>query len=772
MAKRDGMRFRNFGGIYQFVVSDAHDLERIDALDPARWAATSAPLCDLHCDPGFLAALDPEGTGRVRVSQLVEARDWLFVRLAGRNRLKERTDVLRLADLDDAREPGQKLLAAAQEVMRALRLGDAKTLALADVRTFRSGYQKMLANGDGVVPAEGVADPEVQQAIKEIVGVTGGTKDASGSDGIGRADLDRFVAAARGWLAWRAKDTPVRPWGSDTEAAFGLVEDLDAKIEEYFWQCDLLRQEKKTAEGLGLKEDELRALWAQDGMAIERYLAASPLALPTAAGRLPLTGGDAVNPVYRDRFAALCTEVLARAPGEAAAPAAGESLQGVMATFGAALGGTSPSLSRDRWRAIKQTFAAWRAWRADKPKENFDDLGEERVKALIEGALPGKILQLIERDQAAAASIVQVADLEKLILLQRWLIDLVNNFVNFSAIYQPDVWALVETGSLVIDGRRLDFCLRVTDRAAHKRIAADSLIYLAYAYVFAKDGSTASYEVVAPVTGGERGRLRVGKRGIFIDVEGKEWDAQIMDIVEAPISVREAMFAPFRRVSQFLNKKIEGWVDSAQKAQEKALLTHAQKTTDEAEKAADKVATDAGKVASRPADLPAGRSAPETIQAKPGGKGLDVNSLILGGGIALGGLAAVLGAVFGLLATLKGWIAVAGLVAAVLALSGLVGWIRLRKRDMSFLFEANGWALNISMRINRRISRVFTWTPALPKGSVIERFDVLATREDRAAELRGRMVTVAFFAAIVVLVYWWFWLGHPLPSFVSHPFTR
>src|SRR5262249_22042045 len=151
-------------------------------------------------------------------------------------------------------------------------------------------------------------------------------------------------------------------------------------------------------------------------------------------------------------------------------------------------------------------------------------------------------------DKAAAPGLEQVEALEKLILFQRWLVDLANNFVNFSSVYRPDEQALVEMGSLVIDGRRLDFCLKVFERGAHKKVAAASLIYLVYAAITEKDTAAAAYEVVAPVTAGERGRLRVGKRGIFIDVAGKEWDAQIVEILENPISVREAMFAPFRRV--------------------------------------------------------------------------------------------------------------------------------------------------------------------------------------------------------------------------------
>jgi len=60
------MVLRNFGGIQQLVVATAGDLEALDSLDPARWAATSAPLRDLHCDPAFLAFVDSAGNGRIR----------------------------------------------------------------------------------------------------------------------------------------------------------------------------------------------------------------------------------------------------------------------------------------------------------------------------------------------------------------------------------------------------------------------------------------------------------------------------------------------------------------------------------------------------------------------------------------------------------------------------------------------------------------------------------------------------------------------------------
>ena len=90
--------------------------------------------------------------------------------------------------------------------------------------------------------------------------------------------------------------------------------------------------------------------------------------------------------------------------------------------------------------------------------------------------------------------LAEVDNLEKLLLYVRWLVELTNNFVNFSAIYRPSETALVEMGSLVIDGRRLDFCVQVHDRAAHKAIATESLIFLVYAKILAKEGAAAAFE--------------------------------------------------------------------------------------------------------------------------------------------------------------------------------------------------------------------------------------------------------------------------------------
>jgi hypothetical protein len=739
MAQAHPMLFRNYGGISQFSVVDEQDLAAIDALDPARWAATSAPLHDLHCDPAFLAALDPDSTGRIRVSQLVAARDWMFARLTTRTGIKARSDALVLAHLTSD-DTGKALRAAADDVIAHLKLTDVTQLKLAEVRAFRASYQQTLENGDGIVPAEVVTDTDLADFIKAILATTGGAKDASGNMGAGQAQLDTFTERAKAWLAWRAKGAEAKPWGDDTEAAAAAVSALDAKLEEYFWLCDLLQQESQTASTLRLSDDDVRALRTQDPGAIEKYLTESPIAPPVSTGTLALSAH--INPVYAERFALLSSSVLAKA-------LVGES-----------------QLTRTSWRRVKATFAAYAGWNAEKPSEPFDALGEDKVRAFLDGPLPKKLVDAIALDNAAAPHIGHVGDLEKLILLQRGLVELANNFVNFSAIYKPSVTALVEMGSLVIDGRRLDFCLKVDNHDGHKKVAAESLIYLAYVNITAKDGAAPAYEIVAPVTAGERGRLRVGKRGIFIDLDNKEWDAQVIEIVENPISLREAAFAPFRRAQQFVSKKIAEWVAAAQSKSEQGLMDKAATSVTHVQQTAEQAAQDVKDGKAPPAPPPPPAAAPA-----PAGKPLDTNSLIIGGGIALAGVSTIFASIFGLLRTLEGWLAIAGVIGAVLALSALVGWLKLRRRDMGLVLEASGWALNIRMQMNLRVGRLFTFTPALPRGAVVEHIDVLATPEDAAAE-RTRTFTVVLLVVLGLLaLYWGFGMSMPHPAELE-PFMR
>jgi hypothetical protein len=400
------------------------------------------------------------------------------------------------------------------------------------------------------------------------------------------------------------------------------------------------------------------------------------------------------------------------------------------------------SLTRADWRTVKGTFDGFAAWDGARPAEPFEKLGDDTVKAHLASGLRAKVEEYIALDLAASTEIAQLDDLEKLLLFVRWLVELVNNFVNFSAVYLPRATALVEAGSLVIDGRRLDFCLKVANRGAHKAVAALSNIYLVYVEVLEKEGGAVVAQLMAPVTGGESGRLRVGKRGLFIDLDGKQFDAVVTEIVDNPISVKQATFAPFRRVAAMISSKIEQYVASARSSQESAMTARA-----EAGVAGAQARVDAGA-----AQMTA---PPPPPPAAPASEPLNPNSLILGGGMALAGIGAVLAGLFGVISSLKGWLAIFGVVLVVLGISALLGWMKLRSRDMALLFEASGWAVNVRMTITRPIARLFAFVPDLPAGSVLERKDMLPAHPEDEDHSARTVVLVILLAAVIAGV-WFF----------------
>ena len=667
---------RNFGGVQQLVVSSEADLAAIDALDPARWAATSAPLRDLHCDPAFLAFVDTAGNGRIRVKELLAARDWLFARMKSRKRIEERSDELFLDDLEATTPEGQKLRHAAEHVARELRLPDPSRLTLAEVRAFRAGYAKTLANGDGVVPPTLVPEADVADFARDVMSVVGSAPDASGENGVGETQLSRFLEGGKAFLNWKSRpqvSPDIVPLGEGTELAVAAVKALDAKIEEFFLVCDLLRQEQQAASALRSTDEELKSLRAGGAPGIELYLAQAPLATPNPAGELALSA--AVNPAFQAAWTSLNDKVLSRlAPGQG-------------------------TIDRVAWRKLKATFDPYLAWQKEKPAEPFEAVKLERLDEHLMAPLQSKLRGYIDVDKAAAPELLQVAEVEKLVLYQRYLIELANNFVNFSALYDPTRTALVEMGAIVVDGRRLEFCAKVENRAAHKAVAAESLIFLVYAQVLEKDSAAPAFEVVAPVTSGERGRLRAGKRGLFIDVLGKEWDAVIVEVVENPISIKEAMLQPFRRLQKMIGERIETLLVKQHASHEAALVTMA-----------------------------AGEAAPlKPVPEKkdPGG----MQNLLIGGSIAFAAIGSALAYVVSAItsiAPLKLLGGIAGLAAVLVGLSALLGWLKLRRRDMGMLFEASGWAINPRMKITRRLGIVFTRTPDFPAGTRVDRRDVLA----------------------------------------------
>ncbi|MFC1808195.1 hypothetical protein ACFL0T_07535 [Candidatus Omnitrophota bacterium] len=688
--------FKNYGKSYQLRIQDAQDLEKIQVLEEAHWAATSVPINSLNCDSAFTSYVDTDQNGRIRTNEIRDAQTWLFRFLANRSRLSEGSDVLNLNDIDTSHSDGQKLRAVAELILTNLNSPDAERISLAQVRDVQSIMASATNNGDGIIPPEATPDSDLAQFITSVIETVGSVLDASGKAGISQEQLKIFFLETEGYLGWKAKGeipkgantTEVMPWGAETPQAYELIVDLEEKIEQYFTQCAMIEFDERAAAQMQLRQKELEEIDFTNKSVMEARLKNAPLAAPNPKAALDLDG--AINPLYAERLSCLKERVLKRA-----------------------LGGPLKHLTPKQWDKVKNVFALYRAWLENKRGIKVEKLDADRLRTYLNGPYGKRVSEIIASDVAVADDLDQMHNLEKLILYQRWLMELANNFVSFSNLYNPQTRSLLEMGTLVIDGRQLTFTMRVQDRQAHKKIAENSCMYLLYMEVTGRQDKDIKFEIVAAVTSGTAGRLRIGKRGIFFTTDDREWDAEVVDIVENPISIYESVKAPFQQFTIF----IKGQIDKFTKSREDKL---------------------------------------EKNFAAPNPSGM-TRDLLLGGGIAI----AALGSSFAYVTKALSQVNPTHILAVLLGIATLVllpgvimGFIKIRKRDMSVLLEASGWAVNVHMRLSATLGRLFTRAPNLPKDAQKEHRDIVAqfVRDLGQTPLRSKKLSIVILIILLIVL--------------------
>src|SRR5439155_5143703 len=137
----------------------------------------------------------------------------------------------------------------------------------------------------------------------------------------------------------------------------------------------------------------------------------------------------------------------------------------------------------------------------------------------------------------------------------RDLYKLCNNFVSFHDFYSRKEKAVFQAGTLFLDQRSCDLCLTVEDPAKHAIMAGLSGTYLAYCDCQRK-ATGEKLQILAAFTDGDSDNLMVGRNGIFYDRKGRDWDATITKIVDNPISIRQAFWAPYKKAARMIHEAI------------------------------------------------------------------------------------------------------------------------------------------------------------------------------------------------------------------------
>jgi len=720
MSPTKDMVFQRLGGEYQFVIRDADDLARILELDESHWVATSLPIESLICDETFLKLVDTDNNNRIRTDEMREAIRWLLRMLADKSRLAEETETLALDSIDTSHAEGKALHAAAQRTLFNLGKSEAAEITLDQVRDRKALMADAKANGDGVIPPEAADDPEVAAFISDIAGTIGAVDDASGAKGITAEALEEFLAEARDYLEWAERgrladgeaENDILVWGADTGPCYDALAAVREKLDEYFVLCAMAWFDPRVADRVRLSEQELAQLDVSDEEALEARLAAAPIARPGLG--FVLRFSDELNPVYRPKLETFVRLVLARTQEDA------------------------DSLSRAKWEEIKALFAPYREWVEGKKGARVEPLGAEKLRAYLDGDCADKVRALIAEDAAVAGELADVSGVEKLILYQRWLMELANNFVSFPRFYDPEQRSMLEAGTLILDGRHFKLNLKVLDRRKHKTIAGRSNIFVMYVEVTRENGGE-KFEVASAVTAGDMGDIDVGKRGIFITRDGRKWEATVMETIPNPVGMWEALKLPFKRLSDLVGKHVEKFSASRYADLEKkvgARLTEAEKTITTA--------------AQKPAPAAPSRSSA-------------ARDLLLGGGVAIAALGSTFAYAASKLKEAWPWTILA-MLGALLALitvpTVIVAVIKLRRRNMSALLEAGGWAVNARMRLSSSIGRLFTIDPPLPREARKRRFDMAKSFLRRLPTEGKKKFRPSFLIGLAVVLCLAAWLAY------------
>jgi hypothetical protein len=538
-------------------------------------------------------------------------------------------------------------------------------------------------------------DAVVQATIRDAVACVGGDLDRSGKDGVSAARVDTFFAACAAYSAWSARAeaeaATLLPLGADgTAAAVAAVDAVRAKVGDFFARVRFADFDARALGTLNGTDAEVATLSARLLSAGCGEAEAFPLAHVEPGRILPLT--DGVNPAWSARVAAL-------------RDAAVTPLLGARASITAA-----------EWDAIEARLAPYIAWQAGKAGAEVAALGAARVNELLAGGTQAAVLALVVKDEERRADAEAIAHVERLVRYHAGLGTLLRNFVNFSDFYGRTEKAIFQAGKVYFDQRSCELVVAVQDAGRHGSMAGLSGAYLAYLdCVRRHDGL--KVQVCAAVTDGDSGNLMVGRNGLFYDRQGRDYDATITKLVSNPISLREAFWAPYvkglRMIEDFVAKRA-----AAADAKSDALVAGA------AEKAANSDKTDA--------------AAPPTAPAK-----IDIGT-VAALGVAVGGIMAALGGILQAVFGLGMWMPL-GLVGMLLLISGpsvFIAALKLRKRNIGPILDADGWALNTQARVNIPFGRSLTQLAVLPAGAQRDLRDPFAQKRSPVPYVIGGVALV------------------------------
>ncbi len=665
--------FCNIGGTSRVKISKGEDIAHLAELDKKMWTVHSCPVKGLEIDEKSLAYMDCDADGKIRVNDVICISKWVTGLLKNTDLLLEGKDSINLNDINTENEAGEKLHKAARQILNNLgKEGD--ELSLADTADIAAIFAQTRFNGDGVITSNSTDIPEESELIAAATAATGGTMDRSGQQGVTAAQIEQFYADLQAYSEWCAAQVPA-PFGENTAAAIEAYNALDAKIKDFFMRSKLAAFSPDSTSALDVQRASIEAISGENLSGKKEEIAAYPIARVTGEAEFDLTAP--INPAWADKFNTI--KGIAIAPGK-------------------------ETLSEDEWNAIGAQFAAYNGWVAAKAGASVEPLGIEKVNAILKENKKDALLALVEQDSALKEEADNIEMVNKFLHIMKDFYRLLKNFITFQDFYTKDknIAAIFQCGTLIIDQRACRFCMKVSDMGKHNATAASSGMFLVYCDCTTKS-SPAKLQIVAAITVGEIGNLVAGKNAIYYDNAGVEWDAVITKVVDNPISISQAFWSPYRRMAT----AIENLINKSA-----------------AEKDAKMMANATAKINAAPASIPAapaagtGADAAAKPAATPPFDIAKFAGIFAAIGMAVGMIGSALAALAEGIFSLSWLQLLLAFIGILLVISGpamVMAWMKLRRRNIAPLLNANGWAINAASKISIPFGETLTDIAKYPK---------------------------------------------------------
>ena len=703
-------KFASVGGTVRVKIQSGQDIAHLGELDRKMWTVLSCPTTGLEFDQQVLKYIDIDADGRIRVDEVVKTAQWLTRILKDPDILLKEQDEISLSDFNEADPDGARLLASAKQILANLKL-EKGSIGLEETSDNTKIFAQTQFNGDGIITPASAADEATAQLIGTIAGIASAT-DRSGAAGVTADHIEAFYAACADFAAWKAAGTKdVFPFGDKTADALAAVNAVKDKVADFFMRCKLVSFDAAIAGVVDVKADAVGAIQGNLADAAAE-IAQQPLAKPNAEGKLPL---KAVNPAWKaavDEMAALV------------APAKEE-------------------LTEAEWLEVLAQFAPYTGWLDAKKGAEVEALGLDSVNAILKEDKKAALLELVAQDKALEAEALSIEEVDKLLRLQKYFYRFLNNYVVLADFYDKDKLAIFQAGRLYIDQRSTDLCVKVSGPSAE--ISSLSGMYILYcACTSEKLGK--SFNIAAVLTDGDVDGLREGKNAVFYDREGNDYTAKVIAIVDNPISIRQAFWAPYKKVARMINDKID---KSAAEKNEKSMAG----------------LTDATNNATAVKPEGDGKQAAQAVTST-----FDIAKfagIFAAIGMAVGFIGEFLVAVVKGAAALKLWQLLLVIVGIMLLISGpsmFIAWRKIRKRDIGPVLNANGWAINAKALVRAKFGKTLTSLAKFPK---------LTAVDAQARKARNRRRFWYWFCALLIVAAVAAWCMNLLcPIGICGPFCK